>query len=127
MRIETIMSRDVKFASRRTTLREAARRMRDGGVGFLPVIGDDFRVIGVVTDRDLVVRALATGVTTDSPIEEVMTRGVVAVRPEDEVSEAERKMAQWQKSRLLVLDEWGLCCGVVTRTDLERSTLRARA
>ena len=120
MRVGDIMKRDVKFASRRTTLQDAARRMRDCGVGFLPVIGDDFRVLGVVTDRDLVVRALANGATPETPVEEVMTRGIVAVRPDDDLAEVERKMTQWKKGRILVLDEWGLCCGVLSLADLAR-------
>ena len=120
MKVERVMKRDVHCIPRRSSVAEAARLMRDHGVGFLPVIGADFRVCGAVTDRDLVVRALADGRTGDVRVEEVMSHDVIAVRPDDLVSEAERKMAQWQKSRIMVLDEDGLCCGVLSWSDLTR-------
>jgi CBS domain-containing protein len=127
MKVERIMTRNVQCIPRRSTIREAARLMRDHGVGFLPVIGGDFRVCGAVTDRDLVVRALADGWTADVPVEDVMSHDVIAVRPDDPLTEAERKMAQWQKSRIMVLDADGLCCGVISLSDLARNGARNRA
>lgn len=127
MRVERIMKRDVQCIARSATVREAARLMRDHHVGFLPVVGADFRVCGAVTDRDLVVRGLAAGWSADTPVGEVMSHDVIGVRPDDPVAEADRKMSQWRKHRVMVLDEDGRCCGVLSRSDLVRggSTLPA--
>jgi CBS domain-containing protein len=120
MRVERIMRRNVQCVARTATVREAARLMRDHRVGFLPVVGPDFRVCGAVTDRDLVVRALANGWAGDTLVGEVMSPDVIGVRPDDPLAEAERKMTQWRKNRLMVLDEDGRCCGVVSLSDLAR-------
>lgn len=128
MKVDRVMKRLVHCVPRGSTVAEAARLMRDHGVGFLPVIGTDFRVCGAVTDRDLVVRTLADGRGGDARVEDVMSRDVIAVRPDDPLAEAERKMAQWRQHRIMVLDEDGLCCGVLSWSDLASlRRLRRRA
>jgi CBS domain-containing protein len=127
MKVERMMKRNVQCIPRGATLREAARLMRDHGVGFLPVIGPDFRVCGALTDRDVVIRAVADGRGADARVEEVMSHDVIAVRPDDPLSEAERKMTQWQKSRVMVLDADGLCCGVISLSDLASDGAPTRA
>lgn len=72
MKISEIMSRDVTIASPDETIRDAARKMRDIDAGALPV-GEGDRLIGMVTDRDLVVRALADGRSPDTPVRTVMS------------------------------------------------------
>lgn len=72
MKISEIMSRDVTLASPDDTIQHAARQMRDIDAGSLPV-GEDDRLVGMVTDRDLVIRALAEGRAADTPVREVMS------------------------------------------------------
>ncbi|SNS11020.1 MULTISPECIES: CBS domain-containing protein [unclassified Azospirillum] len=72
MKISEIMSRDVTLASPDDTIQHAARQMRDIDAGSLPV-GEGDRLVGMVTDRDLVIRALAEGRAPDTPVRDVMS------------------------------------------------------
>ena len=98
----------------------AARTMRDADVGFLPVV-DDGEVVGVVTDRDLVIRALAEGGpdAADTPIRAVMTTGAVGVGPNDSLEAVAHQMAEHEVRRLLVMDGPRLV-GVVSYGCLEQ-------
>lgn len=93
--------------------------MRDENVGFLPVLDSDDAVVGVVTDRDIVVRA---GVGAVDPrrvlVGEVMSREVIACRPTDTIEVAERKMRDRRISRVLVLDDDGAILGVISLSDI---------
>jgi CBS domain-containing protein len=98
----------------------AARTMRDADVGFLPVL-DDGEVVGVVTDRDLVVRALSEGGpdAADTPIRAVMTTGAFGVSPDDPLEAVAHQMAEHEVRRLLVLDGPRLA-GVISYGHLEQ-------
>jgi len=106
---------------------ECARTMRDHNLGFLPVLDDDGRVIGVVTDRDLALRILALGASPDAPVGPVMTREVIWCRPLDELRSAEAQMAGARKSRLVVMDDDGSCAGVISLSDIAHADSLARA
>jgi len=106
---------------------ECARTMRDRNVGFLPVLDDDGRVIGVVTDRDLAVRILALGMAPDTPVSTVMTHEVIWCRPLDELRSAEALMAGARKSRLVVMDGEGLCAGIISLSDVAHADSLSRA
>ena len=118
MRCSEIMKRDVLFVGQRDDVKAAARKMRDNGVGFLPVLDEARVVAGVVTDRDLVVRLVAEGMPTSTSVNDVMTRDVVTVREEEDVRVAEERMAQLQKSRILVIDDRGRLTGVISLSDI---------
>ena len=75
MQIKEVMSRDVILASPRQTVSEVAQMMAARDIGFMPV-GDGDRIVGMVTDRDIVVRGLAAGKGLDTPISEVRTQDV---------------------------------------------------
>jgi CBS domain-containing protein len=96
-------------------------------VGFLPVLGDDDEVVGVVTDRDLVVRALALARPLDTPVAEVMTGEVMGCRPRDDLRRAEEVMVANRKSRIPILDDAGHCVGVVSLTDVAQAESARRA
>lgn len=72
LRCSEIMTKDVRTASPEASLREVAALMRDGDMGAVPIV-DGKRLIGIVTDRDIVVRAVAIGIESDRPIKEAMT------------------------------------------------------
>ena len=81
-----IMTRDVRTATREMTLRDVAVMMRDGDMGSVPVV-EDGRLVGIVTDRDIVVRCVAEGRDTSTPVSEAMTTEIlgreVIIRRED--------------------------------------------
>jgi CBS domain-containing protein len=103
------------------TLSAAAEMMRIRGVGMLPVV--DYmrahKLVGVITDRDLVVRGLAFGHGGDAKVHEHMTRDpLITVGPETPVKEIAARMARHQVRRLPVLDHSGAVIGIVAQADL---------
>jgi CBS domain-containing protein len=119
LRCADVMKTAVQSVRERETLRRAAEKMALANVGFLPVCDEERRVIGTVTDRDIVVRGLASELATDGVrVEQVMTRNAIACAPDDDLSEAERLMAQNQISRLVVTDADGRLLGVISLSDV---------
>jgi len=109
-------------------LRLAAEIMAAANIGFLPVCDDGGRVVGTITDRDIVVRGVAPGLDPDDRrVGDVMTRNVVACRPDDELSLAEQFMAHYQVSRLVVTDEDDVLEGVISLSDIAEYEPAARA
>jgi CBS domain-containing protein len=118
MRCQELMKTDVECVSPQDTVQVAARKMRDHNVGFLPVCDQSKKVLGTITDRDIVIRVVAENRPASTPVSECMTREVVACRPEDDVRKAEQLMAQNHKSRIMVIDEAGRLVGVISLSDL---------
>jgi CBS domain-containing protein len=116
-RCSEIMSTKVKTATRSMTLREVATLMRDGDMGALPVV-EDGRLVGIVTDRDIVVRAIAEGRDAEAPVSEAMTTEIFSVRPEDFVFEAIRLMGDKQVRRIPVVGENGELAGIIAMADI---------
>jgi CBS domain-containing protein len=121
MRCSEIMTRDVQTATRDTTLREVALMMRDGDMGSVPVV-DDGKLIGIVTDRDMVVRVLAEGKGADTAAGEAMTTELVTVRPEAYVFQAIRLMGDKQVRRIPVVGENGELAGIIAMADIALET-----
>jgi len=91
--------------------------MRDGDVGSLPVV-DGGRLVGIVTDRDIVVRAIADGKDASAPVSEAMTTEIFSVRPDDFVFEAIRMMGDKQVRRIPVVGESGELAGIIAIADI---------
>jgi CBS domain-containing protein len=103
------------------TILEAARRMRANNIGALPV-GENDRLIGIVTDRDIVVRAIAEDRSpSDITVREVMSEGVCYCFEDDDVARAGQVMAKNQVRRLPVIDRNKRLVGFVALADLGRS------
>jgi len=117
MRASEIMTKNVRHAPPNATLREVAEMMRDGDMGAVPVV-DDGKLIGIVTDRDIVVRAVSTGKTADSPISEAMTTELFTVASEDFVFEAIRLMGDKQVRRIPVVNNDGSLAGIIAIADV---------
>jgi CBS domain-containing protein len=118
MRIRDVMTPDAVAAHPETTLMAAAEMMRLLNVGSLPVIEDE-RVVGIVTDRDIVVRGLALGFNPrGATVADVMTRNVQTCSVDDDVEEVARQMRDLQVRRLLVVDEQERLIGIVSLGDL---------
>jgi len=118
-RCGAIMKTNVRTASPDDTLRQAAEKMALANVGFLPVRDATGRVVGTITDRDIVVRGVAAGSPNElGRVGDVMSRQVLACRPDDPPTVAEDLMAQNQVARLVVLDDEGRLAGVISLSDL---------
>jgi CBS domain-containing protein len=120
MRCQDIMEKDVECVSPRDTVEDAAIRMRDEDIGFLPVCDDSRQVLGTLTDRDVVVRLVAARKPASGMVEEIMTKEVVSCRPEDDVREAQQAMARSQKSRIVCVDADGRLAGVISLADIAK-------
>jgi len=120
MLVGKVMSSPVIRATNATTVRAAAQQMRDHQVGALPVFHDN-RSVGIVTDRDLVMRVIAApgfvrGMETS--VQEFMSPDVITCFEDQQVTEAAALMGQLQVRRLLVLDRSGAPVGVLSVGDI---------
>lgn len=118
MRCEELMTAEVEGATPDDTLRQAAVKMRDLNVGFLPVCSSDGTVLGVLTDRDIVVRAVSEELPSSTPVTEVMTNEIVSCRPDEDIRRAEQLMRVNQKNRILIIDNDGRLAGIISMSDL---------
>jgi CBS domain-containing protein len=116
-RCREIMTRNVKTAHREMTLREVAQLMREGDMGVMPVV-EDQKLIGIVTDRDIVVRAIAEGRDADTKIEDVMTTEIFSVKADDYAFEAIRLMGDKQVRRIPVINDAGELAGIIAMADI---------
>lgn len=120
MKVKDRMTRDAVAVAAEESAAVAARLMARCNVGSLPVCGEDGRLVGMVTDRDLVLRCMAMDEDPATfPVSQVMTARVAAVSPEDELAEAAVLMAREQVRRLPVTEN-GRLAGIVTLSDLGR-------
>lgn len=122
VRCRDLMRREVFFCRTTEPIYRVAELMRREGIGFLPVVDGLRRLVGVVTDRDLTVRALAQRLDPETPVERVMTSGVVACRALDPLARAEELMAANRTSRMPVVDDFGECIGVISLSDIAQET-----
>jgi len=115
--VKDAMTPDVKTATPSLSLTDAAKLMKQEDVGSVPVV-DGERLIGVLTDRDIVVRGIADGSDPHAVTAgDIASRDIVTVRPDDDLDEALRLMAQHQVRRLPVVDD-GHLVGVLAQADV---------
>ncbi len=112
-----IMTANVTTATREMTLRDVARLLREGDMGSVPVV-EDGRLVGIVTDRDIVVRAIAEGKGPETPVAEAMTTEIFSVRPDDFAFEAVRLMGDRQVRRIPVVEADGSLAGIISMADV---------
>jgi len=117
MRIADVMTRSLVSTEPGATLQEAAQRMRAGCVGLLPVY-EGSELVGVLTDRDIVVRAVADGIGPRATVREAMTSQVISCYEDLPVAEASRLMATRAVRRLVVFDRRERVVGVISIDDL---------
>ncbi len=115
--LKDLMSRNVKVISPDLSIGEAAREMRDGDFGMMPV-GDAERMIGTISDRDIVIRAVAMGLGVETKVRDVMSKGVSSAQETDTVADAVKIMGERQVRRLPVLDQDQRLVGIVALGDL---------
>jgi CBS domain-containing protein len=126
MKISEMMTRDVEVARPETSLREAAETMARIDAGSLPVC-DGRRLQGIITDRDIVVRALAKGLGPDTTVAQIMTSDVEYCFEDDDLTEVCDKMATGQIRRIPVVNRDRELVGIVSLGDLARQSPPAKA
>jgi CBS domain-containing protein len=121
--VRDVMVADVVTIDASATLLDAARQMREANVGMLPVVTEG-RLRGVITDRDLVVRAIAEGLDPGSiPVTQFLSEHPITARPEWSTDQAMSTMANAHVGRLPVVDDGGRVVGIITLSSL---VLRSR-
>ena len=114
--LKELMTRDVKVVSPDMSIRDAAIMMRDGRFGMMPVEEGD-RMIGTISDRDIVIRAVADGMDCSSKVRDVMSNGVAWVYEDQSVEQAATIMSESQVRRLPVVNRDKRLVGIVALGD----------
>jgi CBS domain-containing protein len=114
------MTKEVFVAGPTQSIREAARMMAQYDTGALPV-GDDDRLLGVITDRDIAVRAVALGKSLDTPVSEVMSREILYCFEDEDVEHVTRNMGDNKVRRLPVMNRQKRLVGIISIGDLSHS------
>jgi len=127
MQAREIMSRDPQCCTPADTLQSAARMMADHDCGSLPVVegADRKHLLGVLTDRDIAIRAVARGKSPDSKVNDVMTPAPACCSPDDDVDQVERIMIERQVRRVPVVDADNNVVGMIAQADLARNNRAA--
>ncbi|MGF9764558.1 CBS domain-containing protein [Microvirga sp. 0TCS3.31] len=125
MRVAEVMTRDVRLIEPNQTIRDAARLMAEMDAGIMPVREGD-RLVGMITDRDIAVRAVAQGRGPDTPVREVMTDEVKYCFEDEDTAAVERNMAEIQVRRLPVLTRDKRLVGILSLGDLAMSDKAAK-
>lgn len=120
MKVSDAMTSQVSVARPTDTIRQVAQTMAKVESGVVPVV-DDGKVVGVVTDRDIVLRVVAEGRSFDSAVSDVMSDGeVLSVKEDDILADATAKMANNQVRRLVVLNNAGNLSGILSLGDVAK-------
>lgn len=114
--LKNVMSRDVQVISPDGTIAEAALQMRQGNYGMMPV-GENDRMIGAISDRDIAIRAVADGKDGSTLVRDVMSAGIVWAYEEDSVDDAVRLMSKHQIRRLPIVNAEKRLVGIVALGD----------
>jgi CBS domain-containing protein len=117
MQVREVLTHNVERIPPDTPVREAAQMMKTKDLGALPVYEGD-RLIGMVTDRDIVTRAVAESRGPDTQVRDVMSQGVVYVFEDQDLKEAAKIMKEHQVRRLIVLNRDKRLVGIVSLGDL---------
>ena len=121
MQISEIMTKNPAYAAPDTSIGEIAKMMVENDCGCIPIVegGEGSKPIGMITDRDIVVRAVAENKNPlDLQAGDLMTGGIVTVSPETSVEECANLMESKQIRRIAVVDDSGKLCGMVAQADI---------
>lgn len=116
--VRDVMTTRPRCAAPDTTLSEVAELMEAEDVGAIPVV-DGERLLGMVTDRDIVIRAIAKGKDPrETPVAQIASKDLVTLEPDQDLSDALKLMAQYQVRRLPVIEDEDRLVGVVSQADV---------
>lgn len=119
MRVQEVMSGQVRTIVPYTSIQDAAKMMASENVGMLPVVEYSGHLKGVVTDRDITIRSLAIGLWPHSPIDRIMTLNPKTISPDADLEQAIDAMVAAQVGRLIVTDGRAHVVGVVSLGDIQ--------
>ena len=119
MKVREAMTGTVRLTNPDRSIREAAQMMVDQDIGALPV-GEDDRLVGMITDRDIAVRAVARGLGPDTKIREVMSENVLYCFEDEDLDDATQNMSDIKVRRLPVLNRDKRLVGIISISDLSR-------
>jgi CBS domain-containing protein len=120
MKVSEAMTRDVRIANPAETIRQAAHTMAQIDAGVLPV-GENDRLVGMITDRDIAVRAVAAGLSPDTPIRKVMSSDVCYCFDDQDVGEVAGNMADIKVRRLPVVNRDKRLVGILSLGDISQA------
>jgi CBS domain-containing protein len=120
MQVQDVMTREVELIDPNTTIRDAAKKMREEDVGALPV-GEKDRLVGMITDRDIVMRAVAVERSpANTMVRDVMSEKICYCFEDESLEQAAKNMADHQVKRLAVLNRNKRLVGMLALADLGR-------
>lgn len=117
MRVSEAMTREVRIADPGQTIRDAAKIMKDIDAGAVPV-GENDRLVGIITDRDIAIRAVALGKGPDTPVREVMSQDVKYCFDDEDMDHVAQNMGDIQVRRLPVVNRDKRLVGIVSLGDV---------
>lgn len=123
MKAQDIMARDPRCVTPRTSIQEAARLMKSEDVGALPVVESDSSrtLVGIITDRDITIRAVASGRDISTvTVSDVMSKGTTTAKASDSVDDVMKVMGREQVRRIPIVDERNELVGIVSQADVVR-------
>ena len=124
MRVSEAMTRDVRVATPGQPIRDVAKIMAEIDAGAMPV-GENDRLIGMITDRDIAVRAVAQGKGPDTPVRDVMSTEVLYCYEDEELDHVAKNMGDEQVRRLPVVNREKRLVGIVSLGDLAKNERQA--
>ncbi len=117
MNVRDVMTNKIYAALPNAPITEVAKKMKELNVGSIPVCDNQDKPLGIITDRDIVLRCMVDGVDTGSNVSDVMSKGIVSVTPDTHIHEAARIMGENQVRRLPVVENEKIV-GMVSIGDL---------
>jgi len=125
MQASDIMTRNPRCCSARDSVQGVARIMREADIGEVPVVDEQRKLVGVITDRDIVVRCVAEGESLDAClVDTYMTAPAVSLPEDASVEDVANAMAKEAVRRIPITDKDGKLCGIVAQADIEHSAAR---
>lgn len=123
MKVKDCMCNNVCYITPNSTIKDCAKLMCDNHVGCIPVCDNSKNIVGLVTDRDVILRSIACDKDVNTtPISEIMTCKVYCCDEESDIKEAEKMMSDYQIRRLPVVDPNNKIIGIITLGDLAKNT-----
>jgi len=127
MQASEIMTTNPRCCSARDSLQGAAKIMLEADIGEVPVVDEEQKLVGVITDRDIVVRCVAAGESPDTcVVDAYMTAPAVSLTEDASIEDVANAMAKEAVRRIPITDKEGRLCGIVAQADLEHSGARSQ-
>jgi CBS domain-containing protein len=123
MHVKDIMTETPMCCTRETSLQDVAQLMCDNDCGSIPVVEntETAKPVGIVTDRDIACKAVATGKNpAKMKVSEIMSSPCITVAPDDTLEHCCKTLEENRVRRVLVIDDEGSCCGIVAQADIAR-------